>query len=488
MTSRPPIVSDSPPACVNCEGVNRRHFLNTASVLSLGAILAACGDGVFDGPEMFLDTVREPIRVRLQDYPTLQLVGGRAVITPPGRSPMLVEVTGLQKYRAFSLTCPHKGTVVQPTADGFLCPNHGARFSKDGQWTGGQSTVDLTPIAVVVESASSLLVGGIVLPPPPPVMALSQSTAAFSVAVSGGNPAPQTIAITNAGGSTLTGLNLSFTYANNQPTGWLAASLSTLSAPSTLTLSVARGSLGAGTYTASVKVSSASASNGEQLLTVTLVVIDTGTPPAIQVSSSAVTMSATVGSSPSAQSVQIINSGSGTIGALTATIAYGTGTPGWLSTSSLSSTSTPSTYTVRPVAAALPAGTYTATISISGAGVPTRTVSVSMTLAQGGLAVTIANWPALANIGGVAGSVGTLNFSPIAIVRTGPNSFTAFSMICPHAGSYINVVNGQSFRCPNHGALFNGNGSLMAGSPIQTGSLQTRSVSYVAGEPVLYVN
>ncbi|MEQ1693002.1 MAG: Rieske 2Fe-2S domain-containing protein, partial [Gemmatimonas sp.] len=275
---------------------------------------------------------------------------------------------------------------------------------------------------------------------------------------------------------------------NNQSSGWLAATLSTLATPSILTLTVARGTLGAGTYTATVGVSAPGASNEAQTIAVTLIVIDTTTPPAVQLSSATMNFSADVGTTPAAKSVQVINSGAGTIGGLAMTIAYGPGATGWLSTSSLSGTSTPSTLTVRPLTAAIPVGTFTATVTVTGAGVASRSLAVTLTVLNSGLAVTISAWPALANVGGVAGSVGTLNFSSVAVVRIGATSFAAFSMTCPHAGTTIQVQNGQSFRCPNHGALWNANGVLLPNSPQRTSSLNALRVTYTPGDAVLYVS
>ncbi len=478
----------APSSCAGCARLDRRAFLNTASVLSLGAFLAACGDGVISAPEAVLNVLREPMRIDPRLYPELQQVGGRVVITPDGLAPLVLENAGAGQYRAFSLVCPHRGTVVQLDPNGFRCPNHGARFTRSGVWQGGQETVDLSPIAVTVESDGVLLVGGIVLPPAPPLLQLSRNTVSFSAVLGGAAPEAQSIAITNGGGGTLTGMTFTLTYAANQPTGWLAANLSSLAAPASLSLSASRGSLGAGSYSATIGVSAPGTSNTAQLIGVTLVVIDSTTPPAIQLSNSALLFSTTIGVAPSAQTVQVINSGSGTIGALAVSIAYGAGATGWLSTSSLGGDSTPSTLAVRPVVAGLAAGTYTATVSVSGAGVAAKTLAVTLTVAVDGLAVTIADWPALANVGGVAGSVGTLNFSPIAVVRTGANSFAAFSLICPHAGFYVQVINNSSFRCPNHGSTFNANGTLAANSPIQTGSLQSMRVTYTPGDTVLYVS
>ena len=460
-------------------------------MLSLGALLASCGDGVFDGPEATLTILQNPISIDPRLYPELQVVGGQLVVSPAGSAPMLIETIGTRQYRVLSLVCPHRGSIVGRTAEGFTCPNHGAQFNANGHWVGGQSTVDLSPVAFSVGADGVLLVGGIVAPPSPPALAISQNTVAFSAAVGGAVPASQVIQITNTGGGTLTGISMAITYGANQSTGWLAATLSNLSAPSTLTLSVARGSLGAGTYSATIRLSAQGISNAEQVVTVTLVVIDGSSPAALQLSSVALGFNTTAGTSPSTQAVQLINSGSGTIAGLAFAVTYGAGATGWLSTSSLSATSAPATLTVRPLTAGLAAGTYTATLAVSGTGVASRTLTVTLVVAIDGLAVTIAAWPALASVGGIAGSVRTLNFSAVAVARTGANSFIAFSLLCPHAGSTVQVLSGpggQAFRCPNHGATWNSSGTLLPSSPQATSRLQPLQVTYTPGDAVLYVS
>ncbi len=84
------------------------------------------------------------------------------------------------------------------------------------------------------------------------------------------DPAPSTVTVTNTGGGTLSGLAVgTITYGASQPTGWLAATLNGTTAPTTLSLQVAKGSLAAGTYTATVPVQSGAASNSPQSVSVT---------------------------------------------------------------------------------------------------------------------------------------------------------------------------------------------------------------------------
>jgi hypothetical protein len=94
-------------------------------------------------------------------------------------------------------------------------------------------------------------------PPPVPLIALSPTAVTFQGIQGGGDPAPVSVAIANpVAGSTLVGLavsNISYTGAG---TGWLTAELASTQAPTTLTLRPGLGALGAGSYSATVTLSS----------------------------------------------------------------------------------------------------------------------------------------------------------------------------------------------------------------------------------------
>jgi len=100
------------------------------------------------------------------------------------------------------------------------------------------------------------------------------------------------------------------------------------------------------------------------------------------------------------------------------------------------------------------------------AGVVTGPVSYS---------VQVSSYPALANVGGMArvDNGGT----PIAAVRTGADTFAAFSLICPHRGCTVGIT-GSSFRCPCHGATFASSGRWTGGQ--QTSNLMAFGTSYDA--------
>jgi len=108
-----------------------------------------------------------------------------------------------------------------------------------------------------------------------------------------------------------------------------------------------------------------------------------------------------------------------------------------------------------------------------GGGVITGPVSYS---------ILVSNYPALANVGGIArvDNGGT----PIAAVRTGADTFAAFSLICPHRGCTVGI-NGLAFRCPCHGAMFASSGVWTGGQ--QTTNLAAFSTSYDAATDTLTI-
>jgi Rieske Fe-S protein len=483
-TGSSPVPTSSASSCAGCARLDRRGFLQSASLLSLGALVtAACGDGVISGPSLFPLVPDTPVRFDPRQVTALQTVGGRVVVTNGFSSPVLVERISASQYRALSLVCPHRGTVVNVEADGFFCPNHEARFAADGTWIGGQSTASLPPLNVTTNTDGTLNIGGV---PSPASIALSTRAAVFTTTVTGAAMAPQTVSVTNAGGGLLTGLQLALTYGANERSGWLAVQIDQTTAPATITLTATRGTLPAGTYSARVDVSAPGVASGTQSIAVSLLVQDPSQPAALQLSTFALAFSGPTGTTIPSQTVQVINAGGGSLSNLSVGVAYGSGGTGWLS-ATLSQTTAPATLTVRPVITSLNLGTYTATITVSATGVPSRAITVSLTVTGAGLIVTIAAWPALANVGGVAGSVGNVNGGPVAVARISATTFAAFSMRCPHEGTTIGVVNGTSFRCPNHGATFGSNGALLPNSPFRTGDLVPRTVTWTPGDATLMV-
>ncbi len=106
-------------------------------------------------------------------------------------------------------------------------------------------------------------------------IALSPAAIAFATAVGGVNPSTQVVQITNGGTGTLSGLTLgAISYAAGQPTGWLTTTtLSSATAPATLTLGVSLASLAPGTYSATLPVTANGAVNSRQIVSVSFTIV-----------------------------------------------------------------------------------------------------------------------------------------------------------------------------------------------------------------------
>lgn len=91
------------------------------------------------------------------------------------------------------------------------------------------------------------------------------------------------------------------------------------------------------------------------------------------------------------------------------------------------------------------------------------------------LSVKLSDYASLATVGGVA--LVTSSGVPLAIVRTGPNTFITLSRICPHEGGIVSSNGtGNGFTCPRHGAQFNSSGTWTGGQ--RTSSLRAYATSY----------
>ena len=212
----------------------------------------------------------------------------------------------------------------------------------------------------------------------PPTIALSSASASFTAQQGGANPAAQNLTVSNTGAAPLaplTGLQATVSAGAT----WLAATLNTSTAPATLTLSATTGALTAGTYNATVSISSSAAgvTNSPQSVAVTFVVAPP--PPAIGLSAGSLSFNAARNTGlPSAQNVSVTNVGGGTLSGLAASVTYGT-TTGWLGNVSFNTTTAPATLSVQPSTDNLPQGTYTATVDVTGTGASNNPQSITVT-------------------------------------------------------------------------------------------------------------
>jgi hypothetical protein len=204
---------------------------------------------------------------------------------------------------------------------------------------------------------------------PPPSIVLMPAVPRNYTLSAGESTKSESIAVTNGGGGTLSGLATSITYGT--ATGWLQAQLTSTTAPTNLTLTVSRGSLAPGVYQAIVSISATNADTKNLLVQLTI----ESASPAIDVSVTARSFNAMErGTNPAAQQAQIGNSGGGMLSGLTVTENPAAS---WL-TVTLSSTTAPATMTFQVTTGALAAGTYTTTVTVASP-VAGNTASVAVT-------------------------------------------------------------------------------------------------------------
>lgn len=200
--------------------------------------------------------------------------------------------------------------------------------------------------------------------PEPAGIAITPSQLEFTALRGGSNPAARNVAITNTGVAPLDSLTIVVNYPGGQPAGFVSTNLSSTTAPATLAVSIATGSLATGTYTATVHVGSPVATNSPQVVSVTFDVAEP--PPAIAAAPTSASFATTrAGADPPSVQLAITNGGGAALTGLSHTVVYGTGQPsGWL-TAALSATSAPATLTLSAAKGTLGIGTYTATVRLA---------------------------------------------------------------------------------------------------------------------------
>ena len=135
------------------ETVSRRDFVSMATLSAVAVTLAACGGGGGDDVTGPVPPGVGEVTVRLADFPSLAAMGGIAKVR---NSPPVAMTRTSSGLIAFSMSCTHQGTTVTIDTDGSIfCSNHGAEFTSQGVWTGGQRTRNLVRLPVAVDSAGT---------------------------------------------------------------------------------------------------------------------------------------------------------------------------------------------------------------------------------------------------------------------------------------------------------------------------------------------
>ncbi|MDP1949447.1 MAG: hypothetical protein Q8L77_18345 [Nitrospirota bacterium] len=202
--------------------------------------------------------------------------------------------------------------------------------------------------------------------PPPvalPVIGMSPTNLSFAATQGSANPASQTLTISNQGGGTLT-------WSATETAAWLAVSPASGTGNGAVTLTVTSGSLAAGTYNSTVTLQASGASS--VTVPVTLTVATAPVPAAIGMSPTSLSFTATPGASPSPKTLNISNTGGGTL-----TWSASDNAP-WLTLNRVSGTGN-SVVTVTVMGNST-VGTYSGSITLSAIGASPVTVPVTLTV------------------------------------------------------------------------------------------------------------
>jgi uncharacterized protein (TIGR03437 family) len=192
------------------------------------------------------------------------------------------------------------------------------------------------------------------------------------------NPPPQNLIVTNGG----TGVLAPDAGAMSGGGGaWLfvVVPADREEDPAVFQVTVSSTNLAMGTYKGQITITSNSAFNSPQTVSVTLIVKNP--TPTIALSPQSLTFQSDQGTSPAAKTVNITNSDTGELAWQAQATTYGGGN--WLSVSPAGGNA-PSTVNVTVSSAGLPAGTYTGTIAITSSSADVtnspQTVSVTLTV------------------------------------------------------------------------------------------------------------
>ena len=276
---------------------------------------------------------------------------------------------------------------------------------------------------------------------PQPQIGVNPTTLTFA-AQAGLAPTTNTtqIAITNAGTGTLAGLAVgAVTYGQGQPTGWLTARLGADAAPTAISVVADWSALTAGTYTATIPVTSTASGVTAVAIPVTLTLT---APPSISLVPDNVGFTAVVGgANPATQSIQLRNGGGGALAGLAfGPVEYTSGpVAGWL-VPTIGGTTAPASAAFDAITASLPVGIYTARVPVTST------------------ATGVTNSPQFVNVGL------TITFPPSAIAVR-PSSTVTF-----------NAPQGATTAAAQQLFVEQANGS-----PTVIGGLATTPISYGAG-------
>jgi hypothetical protein len=282
-------------------------------------------------------------------------------------------------------------------------PPAGALFAQDAESTSGAnqyvySTVETTswtflwtPPATNIGNVVVYATGGtyganysntftitpaVTTPPPPPTPTLTAMPTSLTFTVNGAEPPTQTVSVTSGGSP----IAVTTSATTTPSASWLTVIPPGGNTPVTATVGIVATGLAAGTYNGSVSFAAAGASNSPLSVPVTLTVttpIPTAGPPALNLSSTGLNFTATVGGTATPQNVMVTTS-DGSAVSFSATPATTSG-GSWLSVGALTNTPDSAQISVT-LPSGMTAGTYHGTVAFTSSAVSNSPVTLPVTL------------------------------------------------------------------------------------------------------------
>ncbi len=241
---------------------------------------------------------------------------------------------------------PTTGTVPM-----FLSVTGDATNLSAGNYTGSITVNSMGATSVTIPVLFTVL-------PSNPTINLSKGAFIFKTFLGQGNPATQTVNISNGGGGVLAWTATASTLNGGT---WLSVSPASGTGAGTITAAVDITGLSAGQYNGMIQVAGTGAVNTPQSITVTLTV--SAAPTITVLPAGPIAFTTSVGSNPPSQSFNITNTGSS--GSLGLTITTATqSSANWLAATPANG-ATPLSLTVSAAAATLAAGNYQGTITLT---------------------------------------------------------------------------------------------------------------------------
>jgi hypothetical protein len=292
-----------------------------------------------------------------------------------------------------------------------------------GTLTAGSYSGTITLSATGTTSVTIPVALTITAAPVPPAIGMSPTSLSFTAQQGGGNPAAQTLNVSNTGGGTLN-------WNVSHDATWLSHTPNTGTGAGTVTISVTTGTLTAGTYSGQVTLWPNAGTSVTVPVTFTITAA-----LSINLNPSSLSYAATQGAAnPANQNIALTNSG----GTLNWTVSDDAA---WLTVSPASGSGS-STLSTSVNTAGLTAGTYTGNLTVSAAGTSSKTVTVTLTVSAPATSSATLTWnpgtsPDLAGYkvyrattsGGYGAPIATVQGNITTYIATGLQSGTTYFFI-----------------------------------------------------------